>query len=365
MRYFQLTALAFLIILTSHVTRGQDLSSAEEYAQRAMARFEKNDLDGAIADFTKVIELKGQNLEFCYYFRGMAQYRKGTLDLAVADLSKAITIKSHPRFYYDRGNLLAKQGHLDRALADLDKAVVLAPSDAKAYGDRGLIRLMRGEDTHAEADFKRSFELDRTLEPQIRAAAAHIKQRTIARQQFDSPPDLKIVKFNWNESPSTVLAATPSPVTTNTSNVSASGTRVMANPNAKSDPGPHDQITPIGQPAREPETNTRTVLNYKFAAALKNTGNKTIVGVQWGYVFYPKDPANEPLAFLFSSKTNIAPGKEKAVSDSIPAGGVSGARAKLPTRHNKTLFEEKVVILRLDYSDGSTWLNSPTAAVAK
>ena len=364
MRYFQLS-LAFLIILAVHTLHGQDLSSAEEYAQRAMARFEKNDLDGAIADFTRVIELKGQNLEFCYYFRGMAQYRKGNLDLAVADLSKALAIKSHPRFYLDRGNLLAKQGHLDRALADLDKAVTLAPNDAKTYGDRGLIRVMRGEDTRAELDFKRSFELDGAIETRIRTAAALIKQRTVARQQFDAPPDVKIVKFNWNESPSITLAATPSPVTTTTSSVSASGTRVMADPNAKSDPGPLDQITPVGQPLREPDSNTRTVLNYKFTTALKNTGNKTVVDVQWGYVFYPKDPATEPLAFLFSSKTSIAPGKEKALNDTIPARGASGGRSKLPTKYNRALFEEKVVILRLDYSDGSTWLNSPSGSTTQ
>jgi hypothetical protein len=226
--------------------------------------------------------------------------------------------------------------------------------------------LMRGEDTLAELDFKRSLELDRTREPQIRAAAAHIKQRTIARQQFEAPPDLKIVKFSWNESPSTVLAATPSvPITTSTSNVSASGTRVMADPRAKSDPGPYDQITPTVQPTRDRDIPTRTVLIYKFSAALKNTGDKTIVGVQWAYIFHPKDPAYEPLAYLFSSKTNIAPGKEKAVNDSIPASGIFGTRAKLPAKYSRALFEEKVVILRLDYSDGSTWQSSPASAVTK
>jgi tetratricopeptide (TPR) repeat protein len=353
-------ALALFIILPAYSAQGQDLSSADEYTQRAMARFEKNDLDGAIADFTKVIELKGQNLEFCYYFRGMAQYRKGNLDLAVADISKALAIKKHPRFYKDRGNLLAKQGHLDRALEDLNKAIELGPSDAKAYADRGLIRMMRGEESLAELDFKKSFELDRSLESQIRAAAAQIKLRNITRQQFETPSDIKIVKFNWSESPSTVLVATPSAaITTTTSNVSASGTRVMADPRAKSDPGPYDHITPTVQPARDRDTHTRTVLDYKFSIAIKNTGSKTIAGVQWGYFFYPKDPANDPLAYLFSSKTNIPPGKEKSLSDSIPAKDLSVSRAKLPNRYTRNRFDEKVVILRLDYADGSTWQSSP------
>ena len=56
---------------------------------------------------------KGQQLEYCYYFRGIALYRRGRLDDAIADLGKAIALKQHPRFYADRGNLLVQKGDLD------------------------------------------------------------------------------------------------------------------------------------------------------------------------------------------------------------------------------------------------------------
>jgi hypothetical protein len=75
MHYFSIL-LILLFILTSPA-QGQGLTSADEYSQRGIARFEKNDLDGAIADFTKVIEMNGKDKAFCYYFRGMAHYRKG------------------------------------------------------------------------------------------------------------------------------------------------------------------------------------------------------------------------------------------------------------------------------------------------
>src|SRR5262249_54089810 len=154
----------------------QELSSPDEYSQRAIARFEKNDLDGAIADFTKVIEMNGRQLEFCYYFRGLAYYRKGNPEQAILDLSKAISIKADPRFYDDRGNLLARHGDLDHALADLNKAIELAPQYAKAFGDRGIVRVMRGEDANAELDFKKCFELDHALESQFRDAAGKLKR---------------------------------------------------------------------------------------------------------------------------------------------------------------------------------------------
>jgi hypothetical protein len=71
MRHFKLPVI-FLLLLTAWSTHAQEPVSAEEFSQRGIARFEKNDLDGSITDFTKAIELKGQQLEFCYYFRGSA-----------------------------------------------------------------------------------------------------------------------------------------------------------------------------------------------------------------------------------------------------------------------------------------------------
>ena len=175
MRFFSILFIYLLIL--SPGAHGQEPRSADEYSQRGIARFQKNDLDGAIADFTQVIELKGKDQAFCYYFRGMAHYRKGNFNQAIDDLSKAITLKPDPRFFDDRGNLLAKQGELERAIVDLDKAIEIAPRYAKAYGDRGLIRLMRGETADAELDFKKCFELDSTLESQFKLAANQLKQR--------------------------------------------------------------------------------------------------------------------------------------------------------------------------------------------
>ena len=78
MRRFKLP-LILLLLLSASGTYAQDPVSAEEFSQRGISRFEKNDLEGAIADFTKAIELKSQQLEFCYYFRGIALHRRGLL----------------------------------------------------------------------------------------------------------------------------------------------------------------------------------------------------------------------------------------------------------------------------------------------
>jgi len=347
-----------LLILTSS-TSAQELTSADAYSQRGIASFEKNDFDGAIADFTKVIEMNGRNLEFCFYFRGLAHYRKGNSTQAIDDLTKAIALKPDPRFFDDRGNLWAKQGELDRAIADLNKAIEIAPQTAKAYGDRGLIRLMRGETVDAETDFKKCFELDSALEPGFKLAANKIKQHTVARYLREKPTDLEIEKFSWTEAPAKLIMA-PSSGTTlvTTSAVSPTGTRVLADPNAKGESGPGEILNPSGivAPPRTATENTKEFMAYTFLLSLKNTGTKTIVGVKWAYFFDPKDPAREGLAYLFVTKTNLSPGKEKTLNDSITSSIV--ANAKLPSKRNQSLYNERVAILRLDYADGTSWQSS-------
>jgi len=356
MRYF--STLFILLFILTFAAEGQELTSADEYSQRGIARFEKNDLDGAITDFTKVIEMNGKDLEFCYYFRGMAHYRKGETNQAIDDLSKAIAIKPDPRFLDDRGNLFAKHGELDRALADLNKAIEIAPQSAKAYGDRGLIKLMRGEATEAELDFKKCFELDSALEPQFKTAANQVRQRAASRYLHEKPAGVEITKFSWAETPSRALVPSEGAITVNTSPVSPTGTRVLADPNAKGESGPGDILNPSGittpYPRNTPD-NSRTFIDYKFTISIKNTGEKPIAAVKWAYFFEPKDPAHESLAYLFTTQANISPGKEKTLNDSLAANAKSAANTKLPSKRSQAFYSERVAILRLDYTDGTSW----------
>jgi hypothetical protein len=54
-------------------------------------------------------------------------------------------------------------------------------------------------------------------------------------------------------------------------------------------------------------------LRQKVSEEINDEGN--CVGVRWAYFFYPKDLTREPTASTFSSKTKIAPGKEKTLSE--------------------------------------------------
>ena len=327
----------FLLFLNAGTAHAQEPVSPDDFSQRGISHFEKNDFDGAIADFTKAIELKGHELEFCFYFRGIALYRRGRLDEAIADLGKAITLKQHPRFYDDRGNLLAQKGDFEGAMADLNRAIELEPKYAKAYGDRGIVQLMRGEDAAADADFRRCFELDKRLELQVKSAANHIKQQAVLRAEHQEPADVEIVKFSWNEAPIQELRPAAPVVPVSTTRVSPSGTRILADPNAKDQaPGPIDPFS-----SGKSGTSVRGI-ELKFAVSVKNTGARTIESVQWAYLL-------DEFVYVFTTRTKIAPKQEKTLKDSTPS---------VVLAQNRAQFKERVIILRLDYADGSSWHSS-------
>lgn len=344
--------LFFLLCLTACTAYAQEPVSADGFSQRGINRFEKTDFEGAVADFTKAIELNGQQLEFCFYFRGIALYRLGRLDEAIADLGKAITLKQHPRFYADRGNLLAQRGDIDGALADLNRVIEIDPKYAKAYGDRGIVHLLHGEDMAAELDFKKCFELDKTLEFQFKTAANHIKQEAVLRVEHQEPADVEIVKFSWNETPSQVLNVPPSPIPVSTTPVSQTGLQVLGDMTATPRPSP-----PVLDPSDTALHTSVRGVDYKFSVLIRNTGGKTITGVEWAYLFVPQD-SKDAFVYVFTTKVNIRPSKEKNLRDQVLSLVIPTGQSKTPTAQNRVLFRERVVILRLDYADGDSWQSS-------
>jgi len=357
MRHFS-SQLICLLLLIACTVQAQEPVSADEFSQRGISRFEKHDFDGAIADFTKAIELNGHQLEYCYYFRGMALYRRGRIDEAIADISKAITLKQHPRFYADRGSLLGQSGDLDGATADLNKAIELEPKFAKAYGDRGIVHLMRGEDADAESDFRKCFELDKTLEFQFKSTANQLKQKALLRAEHQKSADVEIVNFNWTETRgrSPNVNSPPRPSVYNMP-VRKAGIGALEDPTAKTESGP--KLPPFDPVRPAPSASRVNVggVDQKFTALIKNTGSKTITTVQWGYFFVSQD-GQDAFAYVFTTKIAIPPGKEKNLRDQAQSVVVPANQSKAPSAHNRALFKERVVILRLDYADGSSWHSS-------
>jgi len=129
------------------------------YFKRGVAKGHKGDFDGAIADFTKAIELKPQDA-INYFKRSVAKENKRDLDGAIADCTKAIEL--NPTFaiaYSNRGNAKDKKGDSDGAIADYTKAIELKPKFADAYTNRGNVKKAKGDQAGADTDFAQAAKI--------------------------------------------------------------------------------------------------------------------------------------------------------------------------------------------------------------
>lgn len=166
---------------------------AEIYNGRAIARLQKGDLDGALADYEKAIDLK-PSLPSAFMGRGYFRYQKKDFDGALSDLSKAIELKpDYADAYVDRGLVRGLRGDIPGAIADIRKGSELKPQsvsdsgranfsspfielnqfinkyprDARGYEMRATLRLLQRNETEAASDFRKSLELDSTLQAEI------------------------------------------------------------------------------------------------------------------------------------------------------------------------------------------------------
>jgi tetratricopeptide (TPR) repeat protein/curved DNA-binding protein CbpA len=133
------------------------------YVARGLRWSQKGDLDRAIADFDRAIELAPGNAP-AHSHRASAWGAKGDKDRALADFEAAIRLDpGSPIPFRDRGTLWRRSGALDLALVDLDQAIRLGFSDAGAYNERGLVWQAKGRNERAIADFDRAIKIDPTL----------------------------------------------------------------------------------------------------------------------------------------------------------------------------------------------------------
>src|SRR5207244_2078965 len=137
-------------IIKAGKTKGNDL--AITYYNRAISyRKKKDDLDGAISDFTDAIRNDPKS-SVAYANRGDVWDDKGDQDRAIADLSEAIRINpNYARAYNIRGVIYRNRKDFDRAIADYTNAVRSDPKFALAFINRGNAYKDRGDTARATA----------------------------------------------------------------------------------------------------------------------------------------------------------------------------------------------------------------------
>ena len=118
----------------------EDLTKA--YFERALVRKALANKEGAIEDYNKIIELKGDDYLEAFYNRGLTKSMLGDFHGALSDFNKAIEkYPNNPDLYKNRANVYLLFGYHNQAIADYTKAIQLDPSFAEAYYNRGLTHL--------------------------------------------------------------------------------------------------------------------------------------------------------------------------------------------------------------------------------
>jgi tetratricopeptide (TPR) repeat protein len=106
----------------------------EEYARSAVAKSDAGDYSGAIADFSKALEMNPIS-PWLYRNRGVTRLRQGDFADAFDDATKAIAIDpKYAEAYSTRGSARASQGDLDDGISDCSRAIELDPRLAEAGG---------------------------------------------------------------------------------------------------------------------------------------------------------------------------------------------------------------------------------------
>jgi hypothetical protein len=94
---------------------------------------------------------------------------------------------------------------------------------------------------------------------------------------------------------------------------------------------------------------------YSYEAKFRNNGAKDISALTWEFIFFSTDTGKEVGRRKFESKKAISNGKTSTlVMQSVipPTGTVDATKAGSRSAEKYT---EKVVVLTVEYSDGTKW----------
>lgn len=119
-----------------------------------------SDYAGAIADLTRVIELRPDDAE-AYHWRGRARWSAGDQQAALTDLKRSLRLNpDDTRAPIIRSVIAEQEGNLDLALAEAEIGVRENPNDSEAFFRRGYVRSKIGDIDGAITDFTETIRLN-------------------------------------------------------------------------------------------------------------------------------------------------------------------------------------------------------------
>jgi len=151
--------------------------TSADYYNRGVERQNKGDMDGALADYTKAIELDPKN-SFAYNNRGNIKQDKGKPKEAIVDYQNAIAINpGHASAHFNLAHAYQGRKDYEGAIYQYTKAIEAKPDYAMAYANRGLCQLYVNNDAEAQKDFDRSLEINAEIKNSLDGYIAKVKEQ--------------------------------------------------------------------------------------------------------------------------------------------------------------------------------------------
>jgi MFS transporter, PAT family, beta-lactamase induction signal transducer AmpG len=142
------------------IDKSKPIKKAILYGNRALIKLDLEDLETAILDSDRAIELDNKNPQ-TYIVRGKIRDRLGDTALAISDVTKAIELDpKNPQYYVARSKILDRVGDTERAISDVTKAIKLNPKNPQHYVDRGKMRDRSNDKEGAISDLNQAIKLD-------------------------------------------------------------------------------------------------------------------------------------------------------------------------------------------------------------
>ena len=127
--------LIVLVITCLNAISLSQTKSENNWFESARAKYNINDYQGAIADYTKAISLKPDDAD-AYEFRGLAKGQLNDFQGAIADFTKAISLQpDNADAYFNRAVAYLKVGQKSKALPNFMKAIELGYRVPQEYLD--------------------------------------------------------------------------------------------------------------------------------------------------------------------------------------------------------------------------------------
>jgi Tfp pilus assembly protein PilF len=149
-------------VATTETRSTQTSTEAARYFAEGLTKFDANDLKGALAAFTKAIELDPTYAK-AYANRANTYDSLRQPERGLPDANEAIRLSPQLSMaYLIRGNCYEDMHQHKRAIEDYDEAIRLDPKNADAYNNRGLVYKRLGQNKSALESYTQAIDADPT-----------------------------------------------------------------------------------------------------------------------------------------------------------------------------------------------------------